>query len=320
MSLTRLLRPLLTRRIGAIERYATGAEEIQRKVLAQLLRKAADTEWGRQYKYDSLRNYEQFAATVPVNTYEELKGSIDRMRHGERDILWPGRVRWYAKSSGTTNDKSKFIPVSPQGLQDTHYAGGADALALYLRNTPDARLLDGRALILGGSHAPNYNLPHSLVGDLSAILIENINPLVNLIRVPPKPVALLADFEEKRDRIAEIALHKNVTNLSGVPSWMMAVINRVLEISGKKYLDEVCLFNHIRTLDNQPVPADTPVVDKKYFEEFAAMGIKPCVYFSMNCNPADYKLAYEYGALGFTCDDPYTCGKILDELGARKLK
>jgi glycerophosphodiester phosphodiesterase len=87
-----------------------------------------------------------------------------------------------------------------------------------------------------------------------------------------------------------------------------------------KYLDEVCLFNHIRTLDNQPVPADTPVVDKKYFEEFAAMGIKPCVYFSMNCNPADYKLAYEYGALGFTCDDPYTCGKILDELGARKLK
>lgn len=239
MSLTRLLRPLLTRRIGAIERYATGAEEIQRKVLAQLLRKAADTEWGRQYKYDSLRNYEQFAATVPVNTYEELKGNIDRMRHGERDILWPGRVRWYAKSSGTTNDKSKFIPVSPQGLQDTHYAGGADALALYLRNTPDARLLDGRALILGGSHAPNYNLPHSLVGDLSAILIENINPLVNLIRVPPKPVALLADFEEKRDRIAEIALHKNVTNLSGVPSWMMAVINRVLEISGKKYLDEV---------------------------------------------------------------------------------
>ena len=239
MSLTQIIRPVFKGRARAIERYFNEAESIQRQVLEKLLRKAADTEWGKRYKYDSLKNYEQFAATVPVNTYEELKGSIDRMRHGESDVLWPGRVRWYAKSSGTTNDKSKFIPVSADGLKDTHYAGGTDAVALYLRNYPDARLFDGKALILGGSHAPNYNLPHSLVGDLSAILIENINPLVNLVRIPPKKIALLSDFEEKRDRIAEIAIHKDVTNLSGVPSWMMAVINRVLEISGKQYLDEV---------------------------------------------------------------------------------
>lgn len=239
MSLTNIIRPFFKGRARQIDRYATQAETLQREVLARLLARAADTEWGARHGYAGTRDYEQYAAATPVNTYEELKGYIDRMRHGERDVLWPGAVRWYAKSSGTTNDKSKFIPVSSAGLHDTHYAGGQDAVSLYLRNNPQSRLFDGRALILGGSHAPNYNLPHSLVGDLSAILIENINPLVNLVRTPPKKVALLADFEQKRDRIAELAARQRVTNLSGVPSWMMAVLNRVLEITGKDNLHEV---------------------------------------------------------------------------------
>ena len=239
MSITKLARPFFLHRLKAIARYATDAEEIQRKVLARLLREAAQTAYGRDHGFGEIRSYEEFSRTVPVNTYEELKGFIDRMRHGERDVLWKGRVKWYAKSSGTTNDKSKFIPVSSAGLHDTHYAGGTDAVALYLQNNPESRLFDGRALILGGSHQPNYNLPGSLVGDLSAILIENINPVVNLFRVPKKRVALLSDFEEKRDLIAREALRKNVTNLSGVPSWMMGVITRVLELSGKQYLDEV---------------------------------------------------------------------------------
>ena len=161
------------------------------------------------------------------------------MRQGERDVLWPGRVKWYAKSSGTTNDKSKFIPVSVDGLHDTHYAGGKDAVVWYLRNNPKSRIFDGKALILGGSHAPNYNLPGSLVGDLSAILIENINLLVNMIRVPKKATALLSDFEIKRDRIAREAIGQNVTNLSGVPSWMLSVLNRVMELSGKQHLEDV---------------------------------------------------------------------------------
>ena len=239
MSITKLARPFFLHRLKAIARYATDAEEIQRKVLTRLLREAAQTAYGRDHGFGEIRSYEEFSRTVPVNTYEELKGFIDRMRHGERDVLWKGRVKWYAKSSGTTNDKSKFIPVSSAGLHDTHYAGGTDAVALYLQNNPESRLFDGRALILGGSHQPNYNLPGSLVGDLSAILIENINPVVNLFRVPKKRVALLSDFEEKRDLIAREALRKNVTNLSGVPSWMMGVITRVLELSGKQYLDEV---------------------------------------------------------------------------------
>ena len=239
MNKTSLIRKLFVPRQRQLEQYACDAEYLQRKALIRLLKQGKKTKWGKQHGYDKVLSYEQFAQSSPVNSYEELKDYIDRMRHGERDVLWPGLVRWYAKSSGTTNDKSKFIPVSKEGLNDTHYRGGSDCVAWYLRNYPDSRLFDGRALILGGSHAPNYNLPHSLVGDLSAILIENINPLVNLIRIPKKETALLSDFELKRDRIAREALNKNVTNLSGVPSWMHSVLTRVLELSGKEHIDEV---------------------------------------------------------------------------------
>ena len=234
-----MVRPVFWTRRKALERYGHEAEALQRGVMKRLVQKAEHTEWGKSHGFAKVKTYEDFAASSGVNTYEELKGYIDRMRQGEKDVLWPGTVRWYAKSSGTTNDKSKFIPVSPDGLKDTHYAGGRDVVVWYLGNNPQSRIFDGKALILGGSHAPNYNLKDSLVGDLSAILIENINPLVNMVRVPRKETALLSDFETKRDRIAREAMGRNVTNLSGVPSWMLSVMNRVLEITGKDNLLEV---------------------------------------------------------------------------------
>jgi len=239
MSITKLIKPIFAPRIKKIEAYAKHAEEIQSAVLSRLLTSAQNTEWGRQHHFAEIQTYEQFAAQCPLTNYDDLKSQIDRMRHGEPDVLWPGRVQWYAKSSGTTNDKSKFIPVSKQQLKDTHYAGGFDSISLYFHNHPNSRIFDGRALILGGSHAPNYNLKHSLVGDLSAILIENINPLANLVRVPSKKTALLSDFEEKRDRIVREAMYKNVTNLSGVPSWMLSVLDHLLEVTGKQHIDEV---------------------------------------------------------------------------------
>ena len=239
MSITHILRKVFEPRQRELERYQSEGESLQRAVLKRLVAEAKDTEYGRNHAFAAVKDYEDFVHHLPVNTYEELKDGIDRMRHGESDILWSGRVKWYARSSGTTNDKSKFIPVSPQGLKRIHYRGGYDSVALYLRNNPQSRLFDGRALILGGSHAPNYNIKDSLVGDLSAILIENINPLVNLIRVPKKQTALLSDFEVKRDRIAREAMTKNVTNLSGVPSWMLSVLTRMMEISGKTHLEEV---------------------------------------------------------------------------------
>ncbi|MBO7067183.1 MAG: GH3 auxin-responsive promoter family protein [Bacteroidaceae bacterium] len=239
MNLTNIIRPIFSSRLRKLDRYATQAQQLQLNVLKQMLTKASDTEWGRQHNYSSTLGYEKFAQQTPINTYEDLKGYIEEMRQGKADLLWPGRIKWYAKSSGTTNDKSKFIPVSKDALHDTHYAGGTDCVTWYLRNNSKSRLFDGKALILGGSHAPNYNQKNSLVGDLSAILIENINPLVNLIRTPKKETALLSDFEIKRDLIAKEALRQNVTNLSGVPSWMMSVLNRVLEISGASNLCEV---------------------------------------------------------------------------------
>ncbi len=239
MTLTQIVRNAFTSRQKEIERYDNEAEALQMHTLEYLATTAKDTEYGRKHTFCAVKSYESFAENVPVNTYEELKADIDRMRHGERDVLWRGKVKWYAKSSGTTNDKSKFIPVSREGLQHVHYAGGKDAVALYLRNNPKSRIFDGRSLILGGSHSPNYDVEDSLVGDLSAILIENINPLANLVRVPKKATALLSDFEIKRERIARETMNKNVTNISGVPSWMLSVLTRVMELTGKTHLEEV---------------------------------------------------------------------------------
>lgn len=239
MSLTQIVGKLFVPRQHALEKYQNDGEALQRSVLTHLINTAKGTEYGRNHAFQGIKNYEDFIAQVPVNTYEELKGDIDRMRQGESDILWPGRVKWYAKSSGTTNDKSKFIPVSPEGLQKIHYAGGRDSVAIYLRNNPKSRMFDGKGLILGGSHSPNYNLKDSLVGDLSAILIENINPLVNLVRVPKKQTALLSDFEVKREQIAKEAMTQNVTNISGVPSWMLSVLTCMMEMTGKTHLEEV---------------------------------------------------------------------------------
>ena len=239
MSITGLISKGFIPRQRALQAYDTQAESLQAHQLKKLITKAAHTEWGVKHSYDTIHSYEDYARRVPIQSYDDIKPYVERMRHGARNVLWPSQVRWYAKSSGTTNDKSKFIPVTSEGLKQMHYKGPADCLAYYLMTRTDSRFFDGKGLILGGSHAPNYNLKHSLVGDLSAILIENIHPLANFLRVPSKEIALLSDFEEKMERIARSTISKNITNISGVPSWMMAVIKRVLEITGAQSLDEV---------------------------------------------------------------------------------
>lgn len=239
MVLTQIGQLVFRRRQRQIARYAADATGIQQRVLGRLLSRAKDTEFGRRHRFAAIKNYDEFAENVPPATYEDLKGDIDRMRHGERDVLWPGQVKWYAKSSGTTNDKSKFIPVSSDGLKNLHYRGGTDVVALYLAEHPTSRVFDGKSLILGGSHAPNYNVAGSIVGDLSAVLLENINPLMRPLWAISKPTALLSDFETKRDRIAREIAGKNVTSISGVPSWMLSVLLRALEVSGKQTVSEL---------------------------------------------------------------------------------
>ncbi len=239
MNITKLLSRLFDSRLKAIDLYSNDAGGIQERVLLHLLRYAKDTEWGRKYDFRTVRSYRDFKERLPIQTYDDIKPYVERLRRGEQNILWPSEILWFAKSSGTTNDKSKFLPVSKEGLCDIHYKGGADAVALYLRMNPESRFFSGKGLILGGSHSPNLNTKHSLVGDLSAILMQNINPIVNFIRVPSKKIALMDEWESKIEAIADSTIHQNVTNLSGVPSWFLVLIKRILQKTGKESLEEV---------------------------------------------------------------------------------
>jgi len=239
MNLTKIIDTLyFTPRYHKIERYADHAAEIQQGVFQRLIRDAAGTEWGKKFGYATMGSYEDFNKRVPVNTYEEMKPYIERMRHGEQRLLWPTDVTWFAKSSGTTNDKSKYLPVSRQSIRDTHFQGGIDAVALYLQMNPKSRFFSGKGLILGGSHEPNYG-GKGLVGDLSAILIENIIPPGGYLRVPSKKIALMEHFEPKMEAIAKTTIHRHITNLSGVPSWMLVLIKHILEKTGKDHLEEI---------------------------------------------------------------------------------
>ncbi|GAE20871.1 putative auxin-regulated protein [Bacteroides pyogenes JCM 10003] len=239
MNITKLISRIFDSRLKQIDLYSSCPGELQRQVLSRLTAQAAQTEWGKRYDYVSIRDYEDFRNRLPIQTYEDIKPYVERLRAGEQNLLWPSEIRWFAKSSGTTNDKSKFLPVSKESLQDTHYRGGKDAVALYFRINSDSRLFSGKGLILGGSHSPNLSSNHSLVGDLSAILIQNVTPLVNLIRIPNKKIALMDEWESKIEAIANSTVRSNVTNLSGVPSWMLVLIKHILEKTGKSTLEEV---------------------------------------------------------------------------------
>ncbi len=239
MNISKLLCTFFRFRLHQIDRYKSHSKEIQTKQLKQLLSDASATEWGLKYGYEKIRSYEEFSATVPLQTYEDVKGYIERMHNGEQNILWPSEVKFFAKSSGTTNDKSKFIPVSKEALKHCHYKGGADAVALYSRMNPNNHFFSGKGLILGGSHTGKCLDKGYLTGDLSAILLENAFPLVNYLRVPCKEVALMNEWESKIQAIIESTEHVNVTSLSGVPSWFLTLIKNMLLKTGKKNLLEI---------------------------------------------------------------------------------
>lgn len=239
MDITKIISKAFDSRLKEIDLYSSQPGEIQQRVLMRLLSRASQTEWGKKYDYKTIRNYDDFKNRLPIQTYEEVKPYVERLRAGEQNLLWPSDICWFAKSSGTTNDKSKFLPVSKDSLKDIHYKGGKDAVALYFRINPESHFFSGKGLILGGSHSPNLSSNHGLVGDLSAILIQNVSPLVNLVRVPSKKIALMDEWESKIEAIANSTINANVTNLSGVPSWFLVLIKRILEKTGKKSLEEV---------------------------------------------------------------------------------
>ena len=241
MNPTRLLHPFFSARARQSIHAALDAPHTQEAMLMGMIAAARDTEWGKAHNYRRINSYRDYAEAVGVTPYEEIRPLVMRMIHGQRDILWPGTTRRFAQSSGTSGGKSKYIPITPDMLADGHYRGSSMVVAHYLRNHPDSRIFSGRALILGGSFANELGINDRTlrVGDLSANLIEAIDPLANLVRTPSKNTALLPDWHEKLPRLArEVSRHK-VTNLSGVPSWMMTVLREVMKLNGVNELHEM---------------------------------------------------------------------------------
>ena len=225
-------------RTAAIDRFIAEPVVRQLAVFVHLLYRARHTEFGKQYGFGEI-GYEEFRARVPMQDYESLKPYFARMQGSEADVLWPGEIRWFAKSSGTTNDASKFIPVSEEGLHESHIKTGKDFLSLYLRNKPTSRFFTGKGLVMGGAYHPNEINSKVFVGDVSAILMKNLDTWIQYFRTPGLSVALLPSWEQKLDRIAEITMRQNITNMSGVPSWTLLLLRRVLEKTKKKQIKDV---------------------------------------------------------------------------------
>lgn len=226
-------------RLWRIEAWRNNPLDAQREVLQDLVTSAQYTEFGRKYNFSNLFNVRDFKATVPIHEYEDIKPYIERIMQGEQNILWNTPIYWFAKSSGTTSDKSKFIPISEESLQDGHYKASKDVLSLYYQFHPDSALLTGKGLVIGGSHNINPMNTEAQYGDLSAVLLQNSPFWGHWLRTPDLSIALMDEWENKIEKLAESTIKENVTSISGVPTWTLVLFKRILEITGKQTMSEV---------------------------------------------------------------------------------
>lgn len=230
---------LNTKRIRQIEHFKKYPLKTQHETLFNLLNKAASTEWGKQFNYSSITSIREYQSRFPVQTYEDIIPYVERLRKGETNLLWPGEIRWFAKSSGTTTTKSKFIPISCETLENCHFRAAKDILLIYSLQKPGTGIFSGKCLTLGGSHKMNPYSTDSFYGDLSAILIEKAPLWVEIIRTPKQKIALMEDFEKKLELITKSATKENVKYISGVPSWYLVLIKQILAYTGKTNLLDV---------------------------------------------------------------------------------
>ena len=226
-------------RIAHIERWVANPIATQREVLQDLVTHGQNTAFGRKYGYNEIFNIRKFKEAVPISEYEDVKPFIDRLFEGEEQVLWNTPVSWFAKSSGTTSDKSKFIPITEESLEDCHYQAAKDVLALYYNFNNDSDLLTGKGLVIGGSHQISKINEDISIGDLSAVLLQNTPVWANWIRTPELSIALMDEWESKIEQLAQSTILENVTSISGVPTWTLILIKRILEITGKQTLKEV---------------------------------------------------------------------------------
>jgi hypothetical protein len=222
-----------------IESVISDPVAAQREVLQHLVTSAQYTEFGRKYNFSGLFSLKAFKQTVPIHEYEDLKPYIERLMNGEQQLLWNTPIHWFAKSSGTTSDKSKFIPVSEESLEENHYKSAKDVLTLYYNFNPESDLLTGKALVIGGSHNIHQLNEETHYGDLSAVLLQNSPFYGNWVRTPELSIALMDEWESKIQRLAENTIRENVTSISGVPTWTMVLFQKILEMTGRQYIKEV---------------------------------------------------------------------------------
>jgi len=232
---------VMKKRIHQIELFLKYPHDVQEEIAKKLLSKAKFTEFGKAYAFDDISSLDQFKERVPVSNYEQMFPYIERLMKGDQGLLWPSEVRWFAKSSGTTNARSKFIPVTPEALEDCHFKGGKDMISLYVNNYPEAKIFTGKSLAIGGSHQINQADPDSksFYGDVSAVIMANLPWWAEWARTPSLKIALMDEWESKIEQMAKITSAENVTCLQGVPTWTVVLFRKILELTGKQNITEV---------------------------------------------------------------------------------
>ena len=228
----------MKKRIKKIRCFVNKPIKTQKKVFEKLIRLAENTQFGNDHKFKKINNYQSFQKLIPIRTYEQIYSYIKRVRNGEKNILWNEKIKCFAKSSGTTNNQSKYIPITTKSLKDCHFKGGKDMLAIYKKNYPNIDIFNGKGLMLAGTISKSKDAIYN-DGDLSAILLDEFPFWVNYHRIPDINTALMSNWEIKLDKIAKQAINENITNITGVPSWMLIILKRVVKISGKKNISEV---------------------------------------------------------------------------------
>lgn len=239
MALNSVISWFVKKRIHQIELFKKYPMEVQNELLMRLIKSAQHTEWGIKYDYKNISSVSEYKSRFPIQRYEDVLPYVKRMQSGRQNLLWANEIRWYAKSSGTTSGKSKYIPISFESLEECHFKGGKDLLALYFDENPDTEVYRGKTLVVGGSKTDIKDGDGSYSGDLSAIIMDNLPIWVEMRRTPSLEIALLDDWEDKLDKMAQLTIPEDVRVLSGVPSWTLVLLKRILELTGKKDIREV---------------------------------------------------------------------------------
>ena len=305
---------VMKKRIHQIELFMKYPNEVQNELLTKLISSAKDTVFGRKYKFSDINSVSEFKQRVPISSYEDIFPYIERLMRGEQNVLWPSEIKWFAKSSGTTNARSKFIPVSNEALQDCHFKGGKDMLSFYVNNYPESKMFTGKGLAIGGSHQINEYDPNenSHYGDVSAVIMQNLPLWARFVKTPTLDIALMDNWEEKIEKMAAATADVNVSSIAGVPTWTVLLLKRIMELKGASNILEVwpnleiffhgaVAFGPYEAIFNELIPSS----DMHYFETYNASEGFFGIQDQSNSNELllmlDYGIYYEF--IPFECID-----------------